>query len=516
MSGLIETKREAISKYDVARIWGNSTVGWEFVGSVGAAGGLLLMWDDMMFKQSSCYKGERWLCIEGVLTKNNFKCAYCLVYGAHGREEKRLVWEELSYIAGLCQVPFCLLGDFNEILQVEDRKGEMSLSVSAEEFKSWVQDMQLVDLPLTDRKYTWFRGQSCSRIDRVLVNIEWVEEFPDIRLRGGPRGLSDHCPLIVEDTMVREGPRPFRSLDSWFTHEGFLRTVKNEWRKLGGTPFLGKLKALTTPLRQWHKDNFGDMDNRLMKFEDEIRKLDDQVSDGIYDGTTEARRKALVRFCGKWYARKEIHWKQLSRSKHARDMDRNTRYFHNIASARRQNNRIDALMIHGRLVRNQVRIKHAIRGFYKELYRQEFAPRIGVRDGLLKKIGRDEADALEVLPSVEEIREAVWDCESSKAPRSDGYNMNFIKKCWEEIGQEFTEAVMDFFERAKLPTDVLVRRMRSVMLGLVGETQTAFVKGRKIHDGALIACETVHWLKSRRKKAAIIKLDFHKAYDRVR
>ncbi|XP_015937403.1 uncharacterized protein LOC107463174 [Arachis duranensis] len=389
MLGLIETKKEVISKYDVARVWGSSTVGWEFVESVGAAGGLLLMWDDMMFQKSNCYKGERWLCVEGVLTKNNFQCAYCLVYGAHGREEKRVVWEELSYIAGLCQVPFCLLGDFNEILQVADRKGGMSLSVSAEEFKSWVQDMQLVDLPLTDRKYTWFRGQSCSRIDRVLVNIEWVEEFPDIRLKGGPRGLSDHCPLIVDDTLVRGGPRPFRSLDSWFTHEGFLLTVKNEWRKLGGTPFLGKLKALTTPLRQWHKDNFGDMDNRIMKFEDEIRKLDDQVSEGIYDNTTEARRKALVKFCGKWYVRKEIHWKQLSRSKHARDMDRNTRYFHNIASARRRNNRIDALIIHGRLVRNQARIKHAIRGFYKELYRQETAPRIGIRNGLLKQIGRD-------------------------------------------------------------------------------------------------------------------------------
>ncbi|XP_057747648.1 uncharacterized protein LOC130966843 [Arachis stenosperma] len=275
MLGLIETKRENISKYDVGRIWGHSSVGWEFVESVGAAGGLLWMWDDNMFKRRNCYKGDRWLCIEGVITKNDFQCAYCLVYGAHEREAKWVVWEELSYIAGLCQVPFCLLGDFNEILQVEDRRGLQNLSVSAEEFKSWVQDMQLVDFPLTDRKFTWFRGKSCSRIDRVLVNIEWVEQFPDLRLRGGPRGLSDHCLLIVEDTKVRGGPRLFRSLDAWFSHEGFLRMVKNEWRTLGGGPFLDKLKALTIPLRQWHKDNFRDMDTRLQKFEEELRKLDE-------------------------------------------------------------------------------------------------------------------------------------------------------------------------------------------------------------------------------------------------
>ncbi|XP_025668676.1 uncharacterized protein [Arachis hypogaea] len=205
--------------------------------------------------------------------------------------------------------------------------------------------------------------------------------------------------------------------------------VKNEWWTLGEGPFLGKLRALTLPLKQWHKANFSDMENRLTQFEEEIRKLDEKVSEGIYDGTTEARRKALVRCCEKWYIRKEIHWKQMSRSKHARDMDRNTRYFHHIASARRRNNRIDALMIQGRLLRNQARIKHAIRGFYKDLYRQEYVPRIGVRDGLLPEIDAVESEALEVLPSAEEIKEAVWDCESSKAPGSDGYNMNFIKKC---------------------------------------------------------------------------------------
>nr|XP_025636528.1 uncharacterized protein LOC112730680 [Arachis hypogaea] len=373
--------------------------------------------------------------------------------------------------------------------------------------------MELVDLALSDRMFTWFRGQSCSHIDRVLVSLEWVEEFPDIRLKGGPRGLSDHCPLIVDVTRVRVGPRPFRSLDSWFTHEGFLQTVREEWRRIGDVQFIDKLKALMVPLGRWHRDNFGNMDGRITRFEEEIKKVDDLVSNGVYDGTMEARRKALVSSCKIWYMQKELHWKQLPRSRHAKEMDRNTRYFHNLASARRRNNRIDALMINGSNV---------------------------------------EATELESLPSVEEIKDAVWDCGSTKAPGSDGYNMNFIKKCWEEVGREFTEAVMGFFQSATLPRDsnitwvalarkfvsvkeikdlraismvgcvykviskVLVRRMRKVMPGLVGETQSAFVNGRKIHDGALIACKTVHWLKSRKKSSAIIKLDFQKAYDRVK
>ncbi|KAL4373878.1 hypothetical protein AHAS_Ahas05G0125800 [Arachis hypogaea] len=149
-------------------------------------------------------------------------------------------------------------------LKIEERKGAINLLASAEEFRNWVHDMQLVDLPLNDRKFTWLRGCSCNRIDRVLLNIEWFEKFPNIRIKGGPRGLSDHCPLIVKVLRVSRGLRPFRSLDSWFTHEGFLMMVKNEWRNLRVAQFTYKLKALTVPLQKWHKDSFGDMDSRLL------------------------------------------------------------------------------------------------------------------------------------------------------------------------------------------------------------------------------------------------------------
>ncbi|XP_025629781.1 uncharacterized protein [Arachis hypogaea] len=264
-------------------------------------------------------------------------------------------------------------------------------------------------------------------------------------MRGGPRGSSNYCPIILEDRRQSDGPRPFRSLDSCFTHEGFLRMVKEEWKGLGEAQFTDKLKAMIVPLERWHKDNFRDMDKKIMKFEEEIKKINDMVGDGVYDGTMEARRKALVTCCEKWYVRKELHWKQMSRSRHAKDIDKNTRYFHNLAFARRRNNRIDAFLINGRLIRNQARIKIAIRDFYKNLYHQEESPLVGFRDGLVEMIGEDDALALEVQPNPKEIKEAVWDCESCQVPGSDGYNMNFIKRCWIEIGSDFTAAVMDFF-----------------------------------------------------------------------
>ncbi|XP_025652924.1 uncharacterized protein [Arachis hypogaea] len=331
MLGLIETKRQVVMRFDIARIWRNDGVGWEYVGSEGASGGL---------------------------------CAIVLVYGAHSRDEKSHMWEELSYVAGLCQVPCCFMGDFNEIVHVEEQKGTTSLPLSAEDFKNWIQDMHIVDLPLTD-----------SRIDRALVSLKWLEKFPETQLRGGLRDLSDHCPLIVEEKILRGGPRLFRSLDSWFTHEGFIRIVKEKWRGLGEMQFTDKLKALTVPLGRWHKANFGDIDKKILKLEEEIKKIDDM----------------------------------MSRSRQAKDMDKNTRYFHNITSARRRNNKVDALVVNGRVVRNQARIKIAIREFYRDLYHQEVSPMVGLRDGLVEMITEEDAGTLMAMPSAEEIREAVWD-----------------------------------------------------------------------------------------------------------
>ncbi|XP_057740405.1 uncharacterized protein LOC130957577 [Arachis stenosperma] len=345
MLGLIETKRQVVTRLDVNRIWGGSGTGWEYVGSDGASGRLLMIWDDTFFHMNNCYKGERWLCVKGVVLKNSFNCAFLLIYDAHSREEKSQMWEELSYIDG--------------------------------------------------------------RLDRVLVSVEWLEEFFETRLQEGPRGLSDHCPIIVEDRRMKGGPRPFRSLDAWFTHDGFLRMVKEEWRGLGELQFTDKLKALTGLLRSWHKNNFGDMNNKILKLEEEIKKVDDMASAGVYDAIMEARRKALVTCCERWYVRKEIHWKQMSRSQQAKEMDRNTRYFHNIASSRRRNNRIDNLVVNGRLIRNQARIKVAIRDFYKDLYHQESSPLLGFKDGMVRRIDEEESRSLEVMPSAEEIRQAV-------------------------------------------------------------------------------------------------------------
>jgi hypothetical protein len=58
-------------------------------------------------------------------------------------------------------------------------------------------------------------------------------------------------------------------------------------------------------------------------------------------------------------------------------------------------------------------------------------------------------------------------------------------------------------------------RLSLVAHKTIALTQTAFIKGRLIHEGPLVLQEIIHELKSRKLPTVILKLDFEKAYDIV-
>ena len=54
------------------------------------------------------------------------------------------------------------------------------------------------------------------------------------------------------------------------------------------------------------------------------------------------------------------------------------------------------------------------------------------------------------------------------------------------------------------------------MLKLIGEAQSAFVQNWQTLDGALIANEAIWWIKKKKMKATMLKVDFHKAYNTIK
>jgi hypothetical protein len=68
----------------------------------------------------------------------------------------------------------------------------------------------------------------------------------------------------------------------------------------------------------------------------------------------------------------------------------------------------------------------------------------------------------------------------------------------------------------KIFTKAATIRLNSVADHVVRPTQTAFMEGRYILDGVVTLHETVHELHRKKMNGVILKMDFEKAYDKVK
>jgi hypothetical protein len=57
--------------------------------------------------------------------------------------------------------------------------------------------------------------------------------------------------------------------------------------------------------------------------------------------------------------------------------------------------------------------------------------------------------------------------------------------------------------------------MKPLLSEFINEEQFGFLQNRQIHDVVVLSQEVFHSVKTKLKKAAILKLDLSKAYDRV-
>nr|KYP50799.1 hypothetical protein KK1_027363 [Cajanus cajan] len=71
-------------------------------------------------------------------------------------------------------------------------------------YNQFIEDVELIDLPLGGGKYTWFRpnGITTSRIDRFLVSHEWLTQWPHCSQKALQRDVSEGNLKLLEKTSI--------------------------------------------------------------------------------------------------------------------------------------------------------------------------------------------------------------------------------------------------------------------------------------------------------------------------
>jgi mannosylglycoprotein endo-beta-mannosidase len=251
----------------------------------------------------------------------------------------------------------------------------------------------------------------------------------------------------------------------------------------------------------------------------------------------------------------ELKWYQRSKAQFILEGDSNTRYFHCVANGRHRKKLIRSLVQDEGTIEGHDQLKSFITSYYKGLFGAPEEDNFSfdeTRTDDIPQVSQEENDFLTSPYTEEEVRKAVFQMEHNKAPGPDGFPAEFYQSFWDVIKADLLALFMDlhagqlelfrlnFGEIILLPkvneaeriqqyrpicllnvsfkifTKVATIRLNSVADHVIRPSQTAFMQGRNILDGVVFLHETVHELHRKKLNGVILKIDFEKAYDKVK
>jgi len=128
----------------------------------------------------------------------------------------------------------------------------------------------------------------------------------------------------------------------------------------------------------------------------------------------------------------------MSRCKLLREGDRNTKYFHTLATIRRRRNLILTVKKDDITLTEPTQVRKAFVQHFKQMYASQETVLFDLTSLGLHKLSTAESSKLEEPVTLEEVKEALLSCDVSKAPGYDGFNINCLKHVWQVIGEEFS------------------------------------------------------------------------------
>ncbi|GAU35134.1 hypothetical protein TSUD_394590 [Trifolium subterraneum] len=196
---------------------------------VGAAGGLLTLWDPAEIEMWSTASSEHVLWCHGRFSKTDEEFFLANVYAPCEAGTKQVLWDSLSgRLPALEGKRECVCGG------------------------------------------TLMRSEGLKK-DDLMAQL---------------RGLSDHCPLVLTTKEENWGPRPSRMLKCWNDNPDYFQFVRDKWNSFqvdgwGGFVLEEKFKMIKSALKEWHQSHAQNLPSRIESLELRLFALDNKGEDAV-------------------------------------------------------------------------------------------------------------------------------------------------------------------------------------------------------------------------------------------
>ncbi|XP_074288483.1 uncharacterized protein LOC141613639 [Silene latifolia] len=159
-----------------------------------------------------------------------------MIYDFNRVVERQELWEFLKNEPAHCDEPWLWTWDSITVLNPVERLGGNTTKIEMEQFQEYVSFCCIEDIQANGALFTWSNKQEpvdrvYSKLDRIMGNFEWMEEFCDYTTHFQPEGQFDHCPCTIADRKMRiTGRRNFKYYNIWGQSDLFKECVRSVWQ----------------------------------------------------------------------------------------------------------------------------------------------------------------------------------------------------------------------------------------------------------------------------------------------
>ncbi|GJS25684.1 RNA-directed DNA polymerase, eukaryota, reverse transcriptase zinc-binding domain protein [Tanacetum coccineum] len=223
------------------------------------------------------------------------------VYASNSCTERRGLWDDLRRFKAITsESPWILMGDFNVTLNLEEHSaGGSRINGDMQEFRECVHDIEVDDINCTGLFYTWIKSPSKpetnipKKLDRVMVNSEFIDVYGSAYSRFHPFLISDHSLVVIHlpNTLERK-KKSFKFSNFVADKAEFLDVVKKNGNNV---------KKLEEELKRAQVDVEASPNCKVVK-----EKLSKVVKENYFHNVVKSRMHSnrIMRVCddkGKWF-----------------------------------------------------------------------------------------------------------------------------------------------------------------------------------------------------------------------
>ncbi|GJX00245.1 RNA-directed DNA polymerase, eukaryota, reverse transcriptase zinc-binding domain protein [Tanacetum coccineum] len=403
--------------------------------------------------------------------------------------------------------------DFNVTLNAREYSaGIAHMSSDTMEFNDCMNQIEVDDLCCFGLYFTWTKNLHkvkkgnvtgiLKKLDRVMVNDDFITTHPSAHAIFMPCLISDHSPVLLTMPNCSKRKKKSFKFPNYITHKkDFLIIVEKGWNiDVEGCSMYSlvkKMKALKGPLSKLNWQN-GNLVKNVNKIQSDLKVIQIAIDADPFNKSLIDRECVLLK------------------------------------------SYLD-------VVSNEEKL----------LYQKSVNPMVVPisNDEMLfkKKLSDDEANFMIREVNDREIKDAMFSIGDNKAPGPDGFSAKFFKNAWHIVCKDVCRAVKEFFSNGQLLGElnatiislvpkiespfkvsefrpiaccnvvykciskILTRRIKGCLDKLINLNQSAFIPGRQIQDNILLAQELVKgYGRSGGPKRITCKIDIQKAYDTVK